>query len=169
MRKTFWKYLVAVLAVFMIFGAVTVSADDAANQAYWIDVASGAKIDQLVLSDGGTGFIRLVAEVPKEKILKAYSCIVMYDNAAISVDKASAAVGSSLPALNVNDDDSGSIVVNAFDVAGIDGEAEVAIVDVVVTANTADASFISVLFSAFGSSSDDQFMPDVKPLEVVVK
>lgn len=159
------------MCLMMICGTSAVNAGDIANKAFWTD-ANGVSLKQLELSSGDETVIRLNAEVPAGKTLKAYSLVVMYENDKLAVGKVVGSAGSAMPPMNINSDKAGSVVANAFNVAGIkgsDGEkTAVAILELPVKA-ISGVSHISVLFSAFGAGADDEFKPAVEPLKIMVK
>jgi len=160
------KHLTRGLIIFLsvLFMATFAYAD---NAAYWVD-AEGTVVENLQLADGGDANITLMAEVPEGKTLNAYSFVVMYDEKRLDVD--AVAADSAIVAENVNVDTPGEVVANAFSVDGVAGGAPVALLNVNVKMSAAHgASQIHVLFTAFGSSSENQFKPKVSPFKVTAK
>lgn len=175
MRKMFTfsgsKVLAAALILFL--SAAAVQADDAAekNTAYWVDAATGNRISQLDLS--GPAVIRLFAEVPAGKVLKAYSVAVTYEDGCVALTDAAASPDSGFPPMNINDQTDGLILANGLKTGGVKGEdgkvLAVALLDLTVESAKPGTSFISVMFSCFGSGYTDEFRPEIEPLKVLGK
>jgi len=139
------------------------------NQAYWVEASGNSRIDQIVLSMGEERTIRLIAEVPEGETLKAYSISLSYNNTKISVEKAVASPGSSLPPLNINRNIPGSIIMNAFDVIGISGPAVISFIDITLK-GLVPGSFDGVVhFDSYGASEEIQFRPVIDAFSIVVQ
>lgn len=152
---------VSILCLLMMM-AVSAHADG--NKAYWTDT-SGIKLEKLELAVGSEAVIRLVAEVPKGKTLKAYSMTVFYEPAVSAT--AVASPDSVFPPMNINAAD-GAISINSFNVNGVT-DSSVAIIDVTVKGVSEGTANISVMVANYGASASDEFKPTVLPLPVIVK
>jgi hypothetical protein len=148
--------LVAIISVVLFMTAPVY-----AGEAYWTD-QNGTRLDSLRLGDG-EAVIRLVSDIPEGKSLQAYSFVVMYNEACVEAG-ASTPQTLTMPPININANTPGEIVANAFDLDGAKGKAS--LIDLKVKGICADDSYISVLFSGFGASADDQFKPDIAPLKI---
>lgn len=169
--------IIGALAILMLLGmAFTAGAEEAKNVAYWTDAATGSQVSELTTAAGQELVVRLQAEVPAGKALKAYSFMVMYDADKVEISDVAAAPEAALKPANINTDTEGEVIVNGFNVTGIKGEKDAegneqgmttALVDVTLKALTQDTSYVTVLFSAFGESGSDEFKPEVAPLTVI--
>lgn len=145
-------------------------AGDADNAAYWVDAATGAPLDQLDVAAGQETEIRLVAEVPAGKTLKAYSIMVMYDAENLEVVEAAAAPESAMAPKNINAKTAGEVSINGFSLSGVDGKDDgvaVALLDLAVKGLTQGETFLSVMVTNFGASAYNEFKPEIAPLKVV--
>ncbi|QTA78557.1 carbohydrate-binding domain-containing protein [Desulfonema limicola] len=162
MRKNITKVFIIMMAVLAV--AITVHAENS-NKGSWAGIADNA----LNLAVGEEVVIQLNAEIPADKTLNAFSCMIMYDEKVLEVLDVAKVEKSAVTPKNINNDkEAGEIFVNGFDVTGVKGKLDAAIVNVTVKALEAGNANISVLFSAFGASADDQFLPSVPPVKVTV-
>lgn len=159
MIKHISRSLIVLLTVFAF--AFTASAGE--NKAHW----KGVSGDTLNLARGEEAVIQLSADIPAGKKLNAYSFMVMYDEDVIKLE-AVASEDADFPPANINNNNAGEIVVNGFDIKGTE-KAKTALIDVKVKALEPGDANISVMFSAFGASANDQCVPKVKRLEVHVR
>lgn len=169
--------LIGALAILMILGmAAGAVAEEADNVAYWTDAATGSPVAELNAAVGQEQVIRLKAEVPAGKTLKAYSFMVMYDAEKIEITDVAAAPAAAVKPLKINTDTSGEVVVNGFDITGVSGgkdaegkaqDISVELIDVTLKALAPETAHMTVLFSGFGESGTDEFKPEVKPLVVI--
>ncbi len=169
--------LIGILSILMLFGmAMTAGAEEADNAAYWTDVTTGSPVTSLNAAVGQEQVVRLMAEVPAGKTLKAYSFMVFYEKDKVEISKVSAAPSAAVKPANISTDIEGEIVVNGFNIKGAKGEKDaegndqgitVALIDVTIKAASPETSYVTVLFSGFGASSTDEFKPEVEPLVVV--
>jgi hypothetical protein len=159
MIKHISRSLIILLTVF----AFAFTANAGENKAQW----KGVSDDTLNLARGEEVDIQLSADIPAGKKLNAYSFMVMYDEDVIQLE-AVAAEDADIPPANINTDNAGEIFVNGFDIKGTE-KGKTALIDVKVKALEPGDANISVLFSAFGASADDQCLPKAKNLKVNVK
>jgi len=153
--------------IIIVLVAIVAYAQDNNNLAYWTDSAN-KKINNLEIEKGQSILVRLKAEIPQNKILKAYSVIIYFDNSKISVE-ANATPNSRIVPSNVSIEDSGAIIINGFDVKGITGKSTASITDITITGKETGDFPCSILFTAFGEKSDDQFLPKGDYLTILVK
>jgi hypothetical protein len=97
----------------------------------------------------GAEVVTLKANVPAGKMLKAYGFTITYD-ASVAVKAKDVAGFTS----TVNDEAAGTIVINGFNVDGVEGKGKnVPLVELTVDGSAKDAN-ISVTVDSFGSGAD---------------
>ena len=140
------------------------------HEAYWTDATDDSRLTQLDLEVGAERVIRLNAEVPADKTLKAYNISLAYDPAKASIVSAVATTGSALPPTNINTDTGtpGEIIINGFDTSGVAGATAIALIDVTVTGLAAGTFDFTITVNSFGSATADQFPPTPVNLAVSV-
>lgn len=161
--KTFFCF-VALLCL-----ALPVQAEEVENAAYWVDAATGAKLDQLDVAAGQEMTVRLMAEIPADGTLKAFSFMVTYDDAVLEIADAVASPNADLAPAYVNSDTAGEVFANGFSVSGVEAKDEaktVSLVDVTVKPLEKGESYVSVMFTNFGESADKEFKPEIEPLKI---
>jgi hypothetical protein len=153
---------VLTIIVSLVVFTVTAYADN--ETAYWTDTQN-KRISAIELETYSNKTVRLNVEIPKNTTLKAYSAILYYDNENLTA-KVKGSPDSKMNPLNINDNE-GSVVFNSFDVSGISGK--VSLADVTFSGINASQSHCSVLFTAFGKSTEEQFLPKTSVLKITVK
>lgn len=139
-------------------------------KAGWVNAENGAAIDALNLAAGEEVVIRLTSEVPENKVLNAYSLMILYDESALKVKEAVAAPEAAIAPANINEKTPGELVVNGFDITGAAGKTTISIVDVTLVGKKSGESKLSVLFTAYGAGAADEFRPEtVEPITVTVE
>ncbi len=174
-----YRWLCVLLSCFFLIGlfASPVMAEEAIDEndkdapsAYWVDRDSGEKIVTIQVPIGGEKVVRLQAEIPEDKTLKAYSFgLLLEEDAGIEITDVAKVEDAELPPMNINPNDDGEVFVNAFTMKGVEGEATISVVDVSIKGIVQGTSYLSTLFSAYGSNAVDQFLPEIEPLTVEVK
>ncbi len=139
------------------------------NEAYWADASKHNRIDQLDLLVDEEQVIRLKAEVPAGKTLKAYNIALTYDETKVSVEEVGASPGSSFPPTNINRSTPGTIIINGFDVAGVEGPAAISFIDVTLKGFSHGWFDFVITVNSFGASSSDRFKPTTDALQVMVQ
>jgi len=156
--------IITVLTILVSFIAFTVAAYAENATAYWSDTAD-KKISKIELKTQSSKTVRLKVDIPNNAILKAYSAILYYDNSNVSAS-VKGSPDSKMTPLNINDNE-GAIVFNSFDVSGVTGK--VSIADITLSGMNSSQSHCSILFTAFGESTEKQFLPKTSVLEITVK
>ena len=174
-----YKWLCGLLSCFFLIGlfASPLMAEEAIDEndkdapaAYWVDPDSGEKIDTLQVPIGGEKVVRLQAEIPEDKTLKAYSFeLLLEEDALIEISDVAKIEDAELPPMNININEDGEVFVNAFAMKGVEGEAIISVVDVNIKGFVQGTSYLSTLFTAYGPNAVDQFLPEIEPLTVEVK
>jgi hypothetical protein len=154
------------LMVLMMPGFVK-AADEVKKEAYWVD-AKGVYLNQLNLSIGESRAIRLQADIPAGKTLKAFNITVSYDASRVSVEDVMASV-SNMPPMNINMKTPGYITFNGFSTTGVTGPSSNAFIDLTVKAKAAGSSIIDIAPNSYGASETNQFWPSVETLTVMIK
>ncbi len=160
-------FFIVLLFISVVIGRSTYGQQE--NEAYWADASSDTRIDQLALLVDEEQVIRLKAEVPAGKTLKAYNIALTYDVAKVSVEEVGASPGSSFPPTNINHNTPGTIIINGFDVTGLTGPAVVSFIDVTMKGLAPDCFNFVITVNSFGASSSDRFKPTTDALEVMVQ
>ncbi|MCP4345735.1 MAG: PKD domain-containing protein [Desulfobacterales bacterium] len=141
------------------------------NETYWAET-DGTRFDgdALLLWNGEEKVIRLMAEVPEGKTLRAYRYTLTYDTSLIEVVNIDR---DDMPnTRQVNNSVSGVITLNGFDdtEAGIPGPATVAIIDVTIKgAGIGGPTDFNMAVNDFGDNKGDQFKPATNPLAITVQ
>ncbi len=154
-----------VAAILLIWAGIALAADHAI---YWADPADGARLTRLRLEVGAEQVLRLQAEVPAGKTLKAHFCVVTFDPVVISILDAGGAADLPIPPVAVNTETDGVIRVNAFSVRGAPGPATVPLLDVTIRGASPGQCDLGIQVKNFGASATDEFIPTEVPLGVVV-
>ena len=113
------------------------------NSAYWTDAITGERLEQLTLVTGEERVIRLNAEVPAGRTLKAYSFRLAYDPAVLATGNTKASSDSVFPPMNIDASVAGKTGVNSFDTEGLEGPATFTLVDISVKGLASGKSDIS--------------------------
>lgn len=164
--KTCIKTILQLLLIITLFP--TEAYCQGTNKAYWVDTADNSRPWRLILKPGENKTIRLKAEVPANKTLKAYSFTLSYDPSIIAVESVDRPLSSEFPPMNINDTKPGSIIFNAFNTKGLKGYTAVSLLDITVRAKLAgDFNFLITVHN-FGSDSTDQFNPEPDLMSVFV-
>lgn len=161
----FCQSLILAAVFSLAWVGIALSADHAI---YWADPADGARMTRLPLEVGAERALRLQAEVPAGKTLKAHFCVVIFDPAVISIDDAGGAADSAIPPVAVNTETDGVIRLNAFSVRGVPGPATVPLIDVTIRGVSPGRCELGIKVKNFGASATDEFIPTAVPLGVVV-
>jgi len=164
MSKKITSLVIIFIAVFAF--ALTANADNAKKSLIWENI-SGETVTSLDLAVGEETTIRLKAEVPEGKKLKAYSFMIFYDEN-IAVENVVAAQDAAIAPAAINFDTPGEINVNGFDLEGVE-IGKCAFVDITLKGKDAGQGYISVMTSAFGSSAKEQFKPKDSVLSINVR
>jgi len=151
--------------ILLIWAGMALAADHAI---YWADPADGARLTRLPLEVGAERSLRLQAEVPAGKTLKAHFCVVTFDPVVISILDAGGAADSPIPPVAVNTETAGVIRLNAFSVRGAPGPATVPLLDVTIRGASPGQCDLGIQVKNFGASATDEFIPTEVPLGVVV-
>lgn len=167
-RRKFSLMIAVVLCLFGLGMAPSAMAD----AIYWENVDTGQTVTQLSLLKGqdpaDTATIRLKAEIPAGKTLKAYDIKWNYDPAKIKVNSAVAAPGSAFPPAVVGTATAGLVTFNGFSIAGVPGAATVALIDVQIEGVSQGCAQSTLTVTDFGSSVTDQFKPTPSDLTICV-
>lgn len=164
------KYLAGFLALLLVVLALAMPIQaNEENVAYWADAFSGFPIGQLDLSAGEERAIRLKAEVPAGKTLKAYSLSVTYDDTKVVVESVVVPAEAVFPPMNINLNKAGIIFINGFDVNGFEGPNVFSFLDAVVKGLKPGSFDLVVSFKGFGASEGEQFVPAIAPVQITVK
>ncbi|MCP4347453.1 MAG: hypothetical protein GY795_18260 [Desulfobacterales bacterium] len=164
-QKTLTSFITFLLIMMTIAGA---NAQE--NQAYWVDVSTNTRLDNLVLPTGEERVISLMAEVPANKTLQAYSLGIIYDSTKVSVEVVEDP--EYVFTLTTNVDIPGAVDVNGFDLSGggVEGEDVALLISLRVNGITGFSSCFAVFFTAFGAfetpGTTDEFIPSVVPLDI---
>ena len=164
-RFTLGRGLILAAVLSLAATGVALSADHAI---YWSDPADGTRPTCLPLKLGADQTLRLQAEVPAGKTLKAHFCVITFDPAVISIVDAGGAADSPIPPVAVNTETAGMIRVNAFNVRGAPGPATVPLLDVTIRGASPGQCDLGIQVKNFGASATDEFIPTEVPLGVVV-
>ena len=132
------------------------------------DAQQGAPIDNLNLSVGQEKVLRLEAEVPAGKILKAYSLEISVKGDPVRLIGAAKAPGAAFAPLNITTK-AGQILANAFDIQGVEGPALLSFVDFRLSGTRAGQDALRIRFVDYGTSNDQQFRPEPLVLKVDVR
>jgi hypothetical protein len=155
-----------VLAVLTISFMITSIHAETVNNSFWTN-QQNMNVSEVTLKAGESGTVRLSAEIPDNKTLKAYSVIIYFDETIMALNT-SASPHSAMKPKMISSDSPGSIVINSFDVKGVTGKST-AIADIVIKGVKSGSSSCNVLFTAFGENADDQFLPKSSSLQVNVE
>lgn len=131
-----------------------------ANETYWVDAGTLVRFDTLSLAVGQEKTIRLIANTPGNKEVKAYKFTLKYDPAVVSAQaKKITDGGMSFDPNNIliNDAQAGTIITNGFSTVGIGGN--VYIIDVTLKGIKKGSFPFQITADKFGASSGDQFIP----------
>ena len=164
-RKMFMRLNILLVVLFAVAGMAQTAV---ANDAYWEDIASGIRIVESNLLIDETQTIRLYAEVPEGKTLKAYNISCTYNPDTVLVESAVASAGSALPPGNINHTTPGTIIINGFNTTGVAGPATISLIDVTMKGKAIGSFNFVITVNGFGASSSDQFMPTPDILAVTV-
>ena len=164
-RFRFCQGLILATVFSLVWAGIALAADHAI---YWADPADGARLTALRLKVGAERELRLQAEVPAGKTLKAHFCVVTFDPAVISIVDAGGAADSPIPPVAVNTETAGVIRLNAFNVRGAPGPATVPLLDVTIRGASPGRTDLGIQVKNFGASATDEFIPTEVPLGVVV-
>lgn len=148
---------IALILVMTVF--VAAAANTYANEAYWMDVATGMRVSQLSLPLNEQKILRLKAEVPDNETLKAYKFTLYYDETVISVNSVEKTAGAAFPPTNINTNTPGKIIINAFDVYGVEGFAVLSLIDVTITGIADGDSAFTIEVNNFGEEPTNEFLP----------
>lgn len=143
-------------------------AEDAPS-AYWTDTANGMPINELLVQPGSLTVIRLNAEIPAGKTLKAWQVSMTYDADLLSIEKAFAPSKPAFQQVIINTNNPGTIVANAFDIKGLQGPGEMPIVEIELKGLKTGSSNVNVSFDNYGASATDEFRPAITGLQVVTE
>lgn len=143
------------------------------NKTYWADT-SDSFLNYLELSVGETRVIRLKAEVPAEKILKAFCFELTYDNSILEVVSVKNLCPFKQSCDTNNDTVNGRIITNGYvfggvSVSGGTSGVTISVIDVAVKGLKSGSSVFGIRADSFGTASDDQFPPTPVPLTIEVK
>jgi len=155
-----------VLAILTICFMITSINAETVNKSYWTN-QQNKNVSEVTLKAGESKTVRLSAEIPDSKTLKAYSVIIYFDETIMAL-QTSASPNSAMKPKMISNDSPGSIVINCFDVTGVTGKVT-AIADIVLTGVKSGSSTCSVLFTAFGENAEDQFLPKSSSVQVNVE
>jgi len=162
--KSIKSIILAVLVVSFMIAPLQASETD--NNAYWTGI-SNEKVSALNLKAGESKTVKLLAEIPNQKTLKAYSVVIYFDETIMSLQVTASPDATMKPKM-ISSDTPGTVVINSFDVTGVSGKVA-PIVEVTFTGIEAGTYPCSVLFTAFGESANNQFLPKCNSLQVNVK
>ena len=170
MKNSLSKLTVLLLTLLLVGAGAGGTAFGQDHEAYWTDATGGTRLTQLDLESGVELVIRLNAEVPADKTLKAYNMSLAYDPTKASIVSVVATTGSTLPPANINTATGtpGEIIINGFSTSGVAGEATVSLIDVTVRGVMSGTFDFAVTVNSFGSAKADQFPPRPVTLVVVV-
>ena len=141
----------------LILGVCLVGAQGKA-ELYMTDAAGKVRLQQLQVAISGKQTVRLMANVPDSKVLKAYK---------VSLAKANAPEAPLAPKY-VNADKPGLITINSFDVTGAKGNA-IPLCDFTISGKTAGFFQLIIAPNSFGASAADTFIPITDTIEVNVQ
>jgi hypothetical protein len=138
-------------------GTKNVSANFAlTNRAYW--TLDGQEIRTLFIQPNSRKTLRLKAEVPPGKILRAYSATVTYDSSKLAL--ISAVFAPDVPFSSyITTTTQGEVSFGGFSATGISGPTTLPFVDVTFQSIDGGTSSVVPTFSAFGYDSGDRFEP----------
>ncbi|MDM8536767.1 dockerin type I domain-containing protein, partial [Desulfobacterales bacterium HSG17] len=156
------------LLLFIIFLLTGNGVSQEINRVYWTDLAENSRPWRIILKPNENHVIRLKAEVPPEKFLKAYSFTLTYDPSIISIISIEKSSDSEFPPMNINNSTPGSIIFNAFNTNGLKGGIVVSLIDVSIRAKLSGVFDFNITVNSFGSDSTDQFKPEPDILSVFV-
>jgi len=90
----------------------------------------------------------------------------------MSVEDVISSADAPLPPVNIAADKPGVVSINAFDVSGVEAGKTgktISLIDIKLKGTASGSSFLRVVFSNFGTSSDDEFIPEILPVKVIVQ
>lgn len=158
-KKTFSICMMIMLSCLMVVSIA--SADD--SKAYWV-AADNSPVSTVKLSSDAGTIIRLMAPVPEGKVLNAYSFVISYNENAVEVSDVLAPPDAAIAPASINLNTPGEIIANGFSVKGVEGEAEIAILDISIKSKKSGSSSLSATFSAYGTDANKQFIPEAELL-----
>ncbi|MFC1505094.1 hypothetical protein ACFL5W_01115 [Thermodesulfobacteriota bacterium] len=156
----FYRLGFAVLAALAMAIPIWTWAGGDMPRAYWTDPITDTNLNTSLNMGDSSRILRLNAEVPAGKMLKAWKISLKYDAAKISVENVTAPAESPFKQINMNKGEGGIITTNAFDVKGVKGPASIPFLDVKVKTVIAGTSDLVVSFDKYGASKQDEFRPD---------
>jgi len=160
---------ISIVAYFVVAISLMISplqAEETSNKAYWTDF-SKKMINELSINVGESKTVRLVAEIPENEILKAYSMVINFDES-IMTCKVVASQDSAMSPKMISSKIDGTIAVNSFDVNGYSGKS-ISIVDVTLTGIKNGSYPCNLIITAFGESADKQFIPTTYNLNINIE
>jgi len=153
------------LALILIMSMERAAKADEINEAYWTD-ASGNILEKLDLPTGQSKIIRLKAEIPDAKILRAYSLEITYDPAKTEVQSAVKDPEKIIGTSFISTLTPGIIKTNGFDVSGIKGAGVLSLIELTIKSLSDEPFGIGVEFTAFGGGASDSFIPSVESFNI---
>lgn len=169
MTKQSMKKLLPIGIALCAFLLVGFPAHSEGNSAFLADVANGVHVQSVNLTVNKVKEMRLVAEVPAGKTLKAYSVSIKYDPLICMLRTVTPAPGTPIPPMIINTDIPGLIKINGFDLSGIKGHEMIPLIDMKISGKSPGTGTIVIVPKSFGEKADDQFIPDTTPVPVTVK
>jgi len=155
----------SILIVFFIAGYTL------AEEVYFADATPGSSTHlnhvSLFIDGTDTSTVRLRAEVPAGKRLKAYNLFWNYDSTIIGNIQTAAVAGSSFPPGNINNDSANQrIVINGFNISGVSGPTTIDLIDITFNGNGKGCHNSTITVNSFGSGSADQFPPTPDDIKI---
>ena len=140
------------------------------NRAFWsYDAVNSVDVAETEMTVGDTKVIRLTADVPEGKTLKAFKFTLPYSSGIVDVVNAVASA-TSVFTTTINKT-ANSIVVNGFFANGIAGAAgkTVDLLDVTVKAVAEGTTAFGITANDFGDNENNEFIPETFPLTINVQ
>ncbi len=160
--------VVLTVALFPLFIGVGLVCAEGRAELYMSDATGTSRLQHVKVSVNAEQALRLMANVPEGKILKAYNITIVYDQNIVGFSKAVPSQGSPLAPRNINADTPGLITINGFDVTGMEGNG-IPLSDFVFLGKMPGVFQLVISPNSFGSSAADVFIPLTDTIEVSVQ
>ncbi len=157
--------IVAYCSLFLGVSLVTAGGE---SELYITDGGGKLRLKQLNISLNEKQTVRLVANVPEGKILKAYNITILYDSNIVAFSKAPSSQVTPLSPKYFNADTPGLITFNSFDIAGVKGNG-VPLCDFIIAGKMPGYFKLTIAPNSFGASATDTFIPLTDIIDVKVK
>lgn len=136
------------------------------------DLVTGDEVSEIVISSAKGTTLQLGVRIPADKILRAYSFNLLEDSDYFTIEKVTPAADAVLPPMLIGTKKADQISVNGMDIDGIsagkDGKV-ISLVDITMHGVSSGTSELTVVFTVFGNSGDDQFIPDALVIPVTIR